>query len=1122
MASTAQLSDAELRYLAASASSLRERLKSDGRFVPAEDSAGETEAAAASAALVLARLEGWRELAAAGDAARLGRRLAWAGWEEPRVRQALSGVRLAEGAELPAWVLLVREFSNAAQQAEGRRQVSAPDPAAVPFAPLLQPLLSVAQRRLAIATAGSSAATILSAEAARAVEAALLRRLGELGFETLYAEFTALRAARIAAEGPSGRRGSYAAFITGQLADGLRGVLLGYPVLARLFATAVAQWVQASAELLFRIAESYQALLGSFPALGLSQPPAGALSPPATGCVVGVEMALSDPHHDGRTVAVLTFAGGGRVVYKPKRLALEAAFTELLRFCNDRGKRLPLAAPRVLDRGDYGFVEFIAQEPCADEEAVRRYYQRSGMLLCLLYVLDGTDAHEDNLIAHGELPMPIDLETLLHHRARDLVAPWSLAQLQAQLQLASSVLSTGLLPVWKSERGGRIKYDGGGLSGGEGGTRYQAPVLLDRNSDEMELGERELVTRAHKNRVYLGPRDGAVQSVREPGPKQALLLGFTEMFRFLLQERDALLSKAGPLSAFCGVPTRFVFRATQVYSTVLERSLDPALLRDGVDRSLFLEVLASAYLQAAQRPAIFPLLDAELAALERLDVPHFVVPTDSDALPLPDGSVPAYFQQASYPAVCERLAALCEKDLAAQMERMQTALYTLPSGEAPRGPRLSPGDFPQAPCELEEKAAEAQAIWALRAGAARIARELGDRAVQGKDGTATWLGVTLVSDMQRYQHEPLPMYLGNGVAGVALFLAAQAKQAGDRALLALRQAASLHLRKWLRSAEAQAAIRDGSLELGALTGSGSLLYALVRTAELSGDAELYEDALAVLGALLPERIAQDRALDITAGAAGTLLGLLALYQATGNQVALGHAVRCGVHLIASQVEGQAGGGGWPFFTGGRHFAPLTGFSHGAAGIAYALFRLHAVTGDDRFGRAARSGLAYERALEDPAGGNWPDLRPTAQERFACSWCHGAPGIGLSRLGMLACAGAWESSERPAFEREIEAALKTNGHEPWDGIDHVCCGNFGRLELLLQAGLRLERPALLTQARRLACALLARAERTSGFYLYPGHPPYLYNPGFFQGTAGIGYQLLRLAAPREFAAVLLFE
>lgn len=1122
MTSTAQLSDAELRYLAASASSLRERLKGDGRFVPAEEPAGETEAAASIAALFTARLDGWRELAAEGDAVRLGRRLAWAGWDEAHVRQALAGVRLSDGAELPAWVLLVREFSDEAQQAAGRSQAAAPEPAdAVPFAPLLQPLLSVARRRLASATAGSGAATLLSAEAARAVEAALLRRLGELGFATLYAEFTALRAARIAAAGPSGRRGSYAAFITAQLADGLRGVLLGYPVLARLWATAVAQWIDASAELLFRIAESYQALLDRFPALGHVPPQAGALPPPAAGCVVGVEMALSDPHHDGRTVAVLTFAGGGRVVYKPKRLALEAAFTDLLRFCNDRGMRLPLAAPRVLDRGDYGFVEFIAQAPCADAEAVRRYYERSGMLLCLLYVLDGTDVHEDNLIAHGELPMPIDLETLFHHRARDLVAPRSLAQLQAQLQLASSVLSTGLLPVWKSERGGRIQYDGGGLSGGEGGTRYLAPALLCRNSDEMELGERELVTRAHQNRVYLGHRDGAVQSVREPGPKQALLSGFTEMFSFLLTERAALLAKEGPLAAFCGVPTRFVFRATQVYSTVLERSLDPALLRDGVDRSLFLEVLASAYLQAAERPAIFPLLDAELAALERLDVPHFVVPTDSDALPLPAGSVPAYFQLASYRAVWERIAALGEKARTAQMELMQTALYTLPSGEAPRGPQLSPGDFPPPPGERSENAAETQAIVALRAGAARIAQGLCDRAVQGQDGTATWLGVTLAADLQRYQHEPLPMYLGNGVAGVALFLAAQAKQAGDRTLSVLRQAASLHLRKWLRSADAQAALRDGSMELGALTGMGSLLYALVRTAELSGDAELYEDALAVLGPPLPERIAQDRALDLTAGAAGALLGLLALYQATGNKVALGQAVRCGEHLVASQVQGPAGGG-WPFFTGGRHHTPLTGFSHGAAGIAYALFRLHAVTGDDRLGRAARAGLAYERALQDPAGGNWPDLRPTAQERFACSWCHGAPGIGLSRLGIWAGAGAWESSERRAFECEIEAALLANSHAPWDGIDHVCCGNFGRLELLLQAGLGLGRPALVTQARRLACALLARAERTAGFYLYPGHPPYLYNPGFFQGTAGIGYQLLRLAAPAELAAVLRFE
>jgi lantibiotic modifying enzyme len=41
---------------------------------------------------------------------------------------------------------------------------------------------------------------------------------------------------------------------------------------------------------------------------------------------------------------------------------------------------------------------------------------------------------------------------------------------------------------------------------------------------------------------------------------------------------------------------------------------------------------------------------------------------------------------------------------------------------------------------------------------------------------------------------------------------------------------------------------------------------------------------------------------------------------------------------------------------------LTGFSHGAAGMAWALLPLAALTGDERFRTAALAALDYERGL----------------------------------------------------------------------------------------------------------------------------------------------------------------
>jgi lantibiotic modifying enzyme len=56
-------------------------------------------------------------------------------------------------------------------------------------------------------------------------------------------------------------------------------------------------------------------------------------------------------------------------------------------------------------------VEVVEYLPCQNQEEIKRYYQRAGQLLCLLYVLGANDCHNENLIACGEYPVLVDLET---------------------------------------------------------------------------------------------------------------------------------------------------------------------------------------------------------------------------------------------------------------------------------------------------------------------------------------------------------------------------------------------------------------------------------------------------------------------------------------------------------------------------------------------------------------------------------------------------------------------------------------------------------------------------------------------------------------------------------------
>ena len=136
------------------------------------------------------------------------------------------------------------------------------------------------------------------------------------------------------------------------------------------------------------------------------------------------------------------------------------------------------------------------------------------------------------------------------------------------------------------------------------------------------------------------------------------------------------------------------------------------------------------------------------------------------------------------------------------------------------------------------------------------------------------------------------------------------------------------------------------------------------------------------------------------GAAGAILGLLALYHETADPTILEKAIACGQHLLSTQISIDGSPRAWKT----TEEKPLTGFSHGAAGIAYALLRLYAVTGDLTYKKAASEGIAYECGVFSASVGNWPNLRSFSEQigqpDFMVSWCHGAPGIGLGRLGGL--------------------------------------------------------------------------------------------------------------------------
>jgi lantibiotic modifying enzyme len=111
--------------------------------------------------------------------------------------------------------------------------------------------------------------------------------------------------------------------------------------------------------------------------------------------IVAVDTGLSDPHHGGATVLRLRDAQGRFILYKPRSLALDAVWAEVVERCRARGLRLA-RQPRCLPRDGYGWVEHMERTPCRNGDELLAYAHGAGGTLALAWLLGASDLHDGN------------------------------------------------------------------------------------------------------------------------------------------------------------------------------------------------------------------------------------------------------------------------------------------------------------------------------------------------------------------------------------------------------------------------------------------------------------------------------------------------------------------------------------------------------------------------------------------------------------------------------------------------------------------------------------------------------------------------------------------------------
>ncbi len=997
------------------------------------------------------RLDEWRTVFDQHDPTGFERRLAQSGLDESGLLALLTETpdALADRATAPAWARFVDTALAAEPVAADRHEIDPQDSGLsdweVDFAHVLAPLVAEVDRQLR-AAAGADLECAVTGMIRQ-----LRRTLARLAARTFVLELNLARiSGTLNGRTPQDR---FTVFVR-RLADrsNLRALFTEYPVLGRLVGETCRQSTEAGVELMTRLRSDRTRIVGTIFA-GVDPGP-----------LVAVEPTGGDLHERGRFVALLRFDSGRTVVYKPRPLDMHHHFGELVAWYDGKLDGIGLRTVQAV-RGDrYGWLEFVEPESCGAAAEVAVFYRRLGALLALLYAVDGVDMHYENLIAAGDQPVLVDVETLLHPV---LARPVTAGQDPAAALVAHSVLRVGLLPA--SVIGDLGSADISGLGGdgtlGEGSYPSEGVGWDGTRTDTMRLRRRPVKFVSASNRPRLNGVDA------DPAAYQSdLLHGFRTGYRALMSAKDELVAR---LARFGADAMRVLVRPTRLYANVLDESAHPDVLRDALDRDKVFDLLWVDSLPDRLRAR---LIAHEIADLWAGDIPTFSGRPDSRDLWTSAGRrIPDALDRTGLHAAEAKIDALSPADQQRQewLIAASFAAYGKPATHTAASLAAGP---------IRAREADQADPEIFLAAAKRIGDDLVASAVPGH-GRVNWLGMEIVED-HHWVIMPAGAGLADGYSGIALFLAQLAGRTGDERYRDVARRAIDPVADLIEVFAAQPDLAD-EVGVGGYHGLGGIAYALSGLSDLLDDPDL----LVATARTIDVMAAMNEGLDqsVATGRAGGLAAVLAVWQRTGLTSARDLAYRYADSLLSDWRTAHAhtyAGNSTVDRSGDR-----SGFARGLAGVGWALSRFTTVLGGEHYRNAGHAAIVRDL-------GSLP-----AKD---AGWCTGLAGV----------ATASAAAYKHRTGTDLDLLVRAIAHHGPIGDMSLCHGELGVLEAL--GVMETVRDEASAEKHRRTASFAASLQENGPVCGTPAAVP---TPGMLTGLAGIGHGLLRLACPTRIPSVL---
>ncbi|KXY69489.1 MULTISPECIES: type 2 lanthipeptide synthetase LanM [Bacillus] len=723
-----------------------------------------------------------------------------------------------------------------------------------------------------------------------------------------------------------------------------------------------------------------------------------------------VQLGLGDSHFDGRRTVGIQFENH-QIIYKPRDSKPEFFYSTLIKKWNTvtESRNYHIKTPTGIYKKDYSWIEYIPFEECSHVTDVSNFYKRIGVQMAFVYALNAMDLHFENIIAYGSYPVFIDLECLF---ASPVSSNCEIedAHYKAQKKVTTSLYSLGLLPTTTDSR-----KDISGIGSDLPNTLLvQIPQIVPDNNATIKVQTRnQEYTKVKKNQPRLNEKKVLVSSYIED-----ILDGFKKAYDYIYHHKEQILKEIQA----CNSLFRYIIKSTNKYASALDLSYHPQFVQHSMDREFFL-LKACGDLNAKDSHEKFNKM--EFFELLNGDIPYFKFNIHSRDLILPNGQrIKDFFSCTPYQNISEKIQGLCKNDLIFQMNLIKKAICIPMKKSKQHLPiHTHVTKFKRNDCLINKAAEIGDYLF-----------HLAITGVKSKKRNFSWIHITNSSGLKKPLHV-MNDTLYDGLAGIAIMFLLLWKCTNKEEYLRIAEDIMNDIINRFQLKQ----LNIPSQSIGGFSGIASILYVSINF-YLYTQKKKYLNFSQNITNIILDMLPEDRHYDVINGTSGAILVLIRVYEITRNTVILNIVGKLGDFLINNTTHIDENEIGWK----GENQTILTGFSHGNAGIMFVLQRLYLYIRNPIILKFIQKALIFEN--NNKLDNYWIDLRNPNKKNDALTWCHGSPGILLSRLELQHCAENFISKQA---KKDISSSLFNLVQYGFINDISLCHGKIGNILILIQ-------------------------------------------------------------------------